>query len=654
MKLSTILDHIDSGLIALPEFQRGYVWNREQVRSLMDSLYYEHPVGSLLVWVANVDGVSYRGDAELASGFVKLLLDGQQRITSLYGIIRGKPPTFFQGNENAFRALYFNVGNEEFRFYQASRMANDPLWIDVTTLMQKGLDAYFQSLRGQPNYGILMARLNKISNIQQREFHIDEVTGPDKTVHVVVDIFNRVNSQGTTLSTGDLALAKICASWPECRNRMNSLIGHYKNAGYWFTRNWLLRTVNAIVTGEAGFEHLHNTPSERIKEGLQDSKRYIDEALNLISGRLGIDHNRVLFGRNALPIVARYLHKRGGRITDAGERDRVLYWYFQSAMWGRFSGATESFLNQDLKALEDVEGSIDRLIDNLRLWHGHLRIEPAHFGGWSLGARFYPVLYALTRTHDAKDFGTGLSLNSHLLGRMNALEVHHIFPKAVLYNHGDHGYSRTEVNAVANYCFLTKATNLQIGAAPPIEYFPQVEASHPGALASQWIPLDPDLWKVENYPRFLEERRRLLADAANALLQDLLHEQSSTTGSEKDAAPLLAPLVPGLTVSGGIESEQEQVALAELNNWVCARQLPPGQLEYELAHPDSGDPQVILDIAWPNGLQEGYSQPVAVLLDEQRRTLQVANDHGFRYFTDIPAFQEYVKTEILRDRSDDG
>ncbi len=644
MKVSTILDHIDSGHVALPEFQRGYVWNRDQVRSLMDSLYHEHPVGSLLVWVTNADGVIHRGDADLAAGAVKLLLDGQQRITSLYGIIRGKPPAFFQGNESAFRGLYFNVGDEEFRFYQPSRMANDPLWINVTTLMQEGLDAYFQSLRCKPNYGTLMARLNKISNIREREFHVDEVTGPDKTVNVVVDIFNRVNSQGTTLSNGDLALAKICASWPECRNRMNSLIDRWRNAGYWFTRDWLLRTVNAIVTGEARFEHLHNTPTERIKEGLEDSKRYIDEALNLISGRLGIDHNRVLFGRYALPIVARYLHKRGGRLTDAGERDRVLYWYFQSAMWGRFSGSTETFLNKDLEVLEDVEGGIDGLIDQLRLWHGHLRIEAAHFGGWSLGARFYPVLYALTRTRDAKDFGTGLSLNSHLLGRMNTLEVHHIFSKAVLYKHG---YSRTEVNAVANYCFLTKATNLHIGAAPPVEYFPQVEANQPGVLASQWIPLDPELWKVENYPSFLEKRRRLLADAANTLLKDLLHEKPSATGSEKDVASPLIPSVPPTTVSGSIESEQEQVALTNLNNWVCTHGLPPGQLEYELAHPDSGDPQAILDIAWPNGLQQGYSQPVAVLLDEEKWTLQIANDHGFRHFTSIDAFQKYVKSAIF-------
>ena len=91
MKLSTILDHIDSGHMALPEFQRGYVWNRDQVRGLMLSLYRGHPVGGLLVWATESHGAPARGEGPLAPGVVKLLLDGQQRITSLYGIIRGKP-----------------------------------------------------------------------------------------------------------------------------------------------------------------------------------------------------------------------------------------------------------------------------------------------------------------------------------------------------------------------------------------------------------------------------------------------------------------------------------------------------------------------------------------------------------------------------------
>src|SRR4030095_5551592 len=102
MQIATILDQIDLGSMALPEFQRGYVWNRDQVRGLMSSLYQRHPIGSLLVWVTKTETAHVRGDRSLAPVMVKLILDGQQRMTSLYGIIRGRPPAFFDGNPRAF------------------------------------------------------------------------------------------------------------------------------------------------------------------------------------------------------------------------------------------------------------------------------------------------------------------------------------------------------------------------------------------------------------------------------------------------------------------------------------------------------------------------------------------------------------------------
>ncbi len=650
MKISTILDNIDSGYMALPKFQRGYVWNRDQVRGLMDSLYRRHPVGSLLVWATPEEEVSHRGEQDLAPGVVRLLLDGQQRVTSLYGIIRGEPPAFFDGNARTFTGLYFHLQDEEFRFYQRTHMQDDPLWINVSELMKGGHDGLGEQIyrlgrlpEFKAMYGKFNGRLNQILGIRDIDLHVEEVTGPDKTIDVVVDIFNRVNSGGTKLSQGDLALAKICGSWPEGRERMQSILQRWRESGYDFSLDWLLRNVNAIVTGEARFVHLHEVPTAAIQDGLARAERGIDHALNLIDGRLGLDHDRVLFGRYALPVMSRYIDKRGGQLADVTERDRLLYWYFQSAMWGRFSSANESKLDQDYEAIQDTDGGIGRLLDQLRLWRGSFRVEPAHFRSWGRGARFYPVLYALTRVGDARDWGTGLALKRSLLGRMNTLEVHHIFPKGLLYRRD---FQRSQVNAIANFCFLTKDTNLRIRDRPPSEYLPEIEERHPGALASQWIPMEEDLWQKENYLRFLEERQRLLAQAANSLLGELLHD--GATEHEVEMAPPVEVSVPQPgPVPGGIEDAEEEAILMDLNEWVRGNGLPEGKLGFELSHPDTGDPLAILDLAWPNGLQDSYSQPVALLLGEEPETLQMANDHGFRHFTSADAFKRYTEAEVL-------
>lgn len=407
MKISTVLDHIDSGHMALPEFQRGYVWNREQVRGLFDSLYKRHPVGALLVWATESRTAQHRGSGPLVAGVVKLLLDGQQRMTSLYGVIRGKPPQFFDGNAQAFTGLRFHLEAEVFEFYQPVKMKDDPLWIDVTELMKRGttgLGGFVTYLSAQPDLaqrmGEYVGRLSRLLGVADVDLHIEEVAGNDKTLDVVVDIFNRVNSGGTKLSKGDLALAKICADWPDGRGEMKAKLREWESSDYRFNLDWLLRSVNTVLTGEAKFQYLHDKSAEDVREALKHATTHIDQILNLIGGRLGLDHDQVFFGRFGVPVLARFLEQR--RLRGAGpmnerERDKLLFWYVQAAMWGRFSGSTESFIDQDLEALEGSDGGVDRLLEQLRLWHGGFQAEPNHFMGWSVGARFYPVLYMLTR-----------------------------------------------------------------------------------------------------------------------------------------------------------------------------------------------------------------------------------------------------------------
>lgn len=643
MKIDVVLSQIDLGSIALPEFQRGYVWNRDQVRGLMDSLYKRHPVGSLLVWETRTENAPARGDGELALGTVKLLLDGQQRITSLYGIIRGKAPTFFDGNPQAFKDLYFNLEEETFEFYGPVKMRDNPLWIDVTRLMQEGVGATIGRLLTNPELAprldTYISRITAVEGIKHIDIHIEEVTGEDKTVDVVVDIFNKVNSGGTKLSKGDLALAKICAEWPDARDEMKARLDKWQRVGFHFRLEWLLRCINAIVTGEALFSALANVKPDQVRYGLDEAEKSVDTLLNLISSRLGLDHDRVLGSRYSFPLLARFLVQHGGRLPDYKETGKLLYWYVHTFLWGRYAGSTESVLNQDLALIEENEGALDRLIEQLRQNRGDLNIQPNDFLGWSRGARFYPLLYMLTRVYHARDWETGIELSNNLLGRLSSLQMHHIFPKSLLYKHG---YTMSEVNALANFTFLTQETNLLVSNRDPGQYIPQYIEQHPGAIESHWIPMDPELWKIENYREFLAARRELLADAANTFLNGLL------AGSVPESEVTIPVMERSDAHSrGSVSTEDEEQTIIDCAEWVVEQGLPLGEIMYEVSDPESGEPLAILDLAWPDGLQEGLSQPVALLLNESEEVEHAANHAGFRYFTTVDAFQTYVRREIL-------
>jgi hypothetical protein len=634
-KLAAILDQIDSGSVLLAEFQRGYVWNRDQVRGLMRSLYLGYPVGGLLTWETQADGSLVRGEATVTPALRVLILDGQQRITSLYGITRGQPPAFFQGDEKAFSGLRFNVEDEPFEFYAPAKMRDDPRWIDVTSLFTLGLEHHIGLLNAhpetQPRIVSYMERLARLRQVLERDFHEEKITGEDKTIDVVVDIFNRVNSGGTKLSKGDLALAKKCAHWPESRGAMRAHLDRWGKEGYSFNLDWLLRNTTAVATGRAEFSSLDNVPVTDFQQALEASAKYVGQFLDVAAGRLGLDHDRVLMGRYAFPVICRMLHLAGGHFADSAETDRVLYWYIHSALWGRFAGSTETVLNQDY----DTAGraGVSSLISALERWRGgNLTIDGQDFEGFGQGSRFYPLLYLLTRVQGARDFGSGLPLHSHLLGHLTSLQIHHIFPKALLYAAG---YGKGQVNAVANFCFLTQDANLAIGKRKPEDYFGEVEAKHPGALASQWIPQDPALWRIDRYPDFLAARRDLLAKAANAFLDQLRSGSAPGAGQPLDRRTVVIEDLEDLDA----RRDQVMALIAELVELGCA----DPAVDCEVSDPATGDVLAIAEACWPEGLQPGQGDPVILELDSAEADLARLMELGYEVFTSVDSLRGYVR-----------
>jgi len=632
MKISEILNQIDLGSYALPEFQRGYVWNRDQVKKLMMSLYRGYPIGGLLIWVTTTDPSITRGDGQLTPGVVNLILDGQQRITSLYGIIRGHAPKFFDGNSSSFTGLYFNIKEEYFEFYMATKMKDNPDWISVTELLQKGAGNYFNEADEERKMYLLnsFGVLNRLDNIKNVDLYISNVTGEDKTIDVVVEIFNNVNTGGTKLNKGDLALAKICSMWPDARSEMKKYLKQLQGAGYYFSLEWLLRCITVYMTGRPYFSELDKYSIDEFKKSLYETEQMIGLCLDHIGSRLGLDHDRVLASKFAIATMIGYLHAQPSAKLDNAHWNKLMYWYIHTFLWGRYASATESKMAQDMNVISEGEG-VEGMLRLIRQQRGDLTLNPDDFWGWSTGARFYPLLYLLTRMNHAKDFGSGLELTHGLLGKNSTLEVHHIFPKDILYKAGK---SKSIVNSLANYAFLTKETNLEISNRRPEEYMAYYSKKQPGALESNWIPIDPELWKVENYEVFLQKRRELLAKGANEFLQSL-YEDAVPTANIENFTDRLAP---------NVQDEEEENQMAEVAHWMEENGFDSGERNYVI---DDNGNDVILDIAWPDGVQTGLSKPLTLLLNETEEVYAAANRCGYTYLTNIQDFKDYVKTNYI-------
>ena len=261
------------------------------------------------------------------------------------------------------------------------------------------------------------------------------------------------------------------------------------------------------------------------------------------------------------------------------------------------------------------------------------------FVGGAEAPDFTPLLYMLTRVWQARDWETGIELKGHLLGNMSALELHHIFPKSLLYKAE---YETSDVNSLANFTFLTKETNLKVSNKDPSKYLAAYAQKDPALLESHWIPTDPQLWQVNRYQDFLSARRQLLAAAANEFIETLLRGEVPELPIGDRMLDSSAKHIPG-----GIAREEEDDLLIEVNEWVVRGGLSEGEFLYELADPQTGHPYGVLDLAWPDGLQAGLSVPVALLVDEPAETEAAANRAGYRYFTDVDSFRSYIDQEIV-------
>ena len=228
MKISAILDKIDERQLFVPAFQREYVWKRDDAKQLLDSLIKEYPTGTMLTWETNhppeLKG-AYQYDER--QGAVRILLDGQQRITTLYMLIRGAIPPYYTEAEiaNDTRGLHVNVETLELEYYAKQKMEKDPRWQNITNIFQKKVRPrdIFRQLedRGEAVDRLREDRIDEsvrsVELILDRDF--PEQTIPVKaTIREAIDIFYKVNASGIALTDAELALAQISGYWPQARD----------------------------------------------------------------------------------------------------------------------------------------------------------------------------------------------------------------------------------------------------------------------------------------------------------------------------------------------------------------------------------------------------------------------------------------------------
>ncbi len=272
MKISTILDKVDEHQLFVPAFQREYVWKRDDVKQLIDSLIKEYPTGTMLTWeTANPPELKGPHKYDSKQGAVRLLLDGQQRVTSLYMLIRGKLPPYYTQKEIEVdtRGLYVNLETLELSYYVKARMESNPLWQDITGVFSRKVRArdVVRDLedKGEPVDRDRQDRLDDntraIENVLDREF--PEQTIPVKAnVRVAIDIFHKVNVGGVSLTDAELALAQISGYWPQARDLFKAKLEKLKEEGFDFKLDFIVYVLLGCVYG-IGHEEIARRGKQR-------------------------------------------------------------------------------------------------------------------------------------------------------------------------------------------------------------------------------------------------------------------------------------------------------------------------------------------------------------------------------------------------------
>ena len=559
ISVQNLVSEVGRNLLRLPEMQRGYVWRATRVRDLLDSLYRGYPSGNILVWETDEETQVREmavGQSSPSSGQFKLLLDGQQRLTSLSAVLRGEhvvvrgrsrpidilfnldhPDTleealeFDDDDDNDPDELDDDENNEElsveertrkFTFVVHSRrLAAMPNWVSVTEIMKTDSDAPFLKKAGvatfdDARYEKYTTRLQRVRGIRNYMYNV-QVLDRSMSYEEVTEVFVRVNSLGAKLRSSDLALAQITARWKGSLKIFEEFGRECADESFPLLTGTLVKALVVHATGQNKFMTVHTLSLEDLQDGWVRAKRGLKWAINFFRNNVGIESPALMSSPFGLLAVA-YAAEHFDFSPSQSDLVKLRFWTAVSNARGRYSrGSSETLLDQDLSMIRRNAG-IDALIESLKQQFGRLHFDVEELDGRTHRSSFFRAMFIASRQRGAVDWKTGIAISVHNLGNEHKLQYHHIFPKATLKS----SYNTQQIDDLANLAFISGKTNQSISAKPVSEYLPGV-AKKLGieSLKSQSIPLDRQLWNIDQYDSFKSARRIELTEMVNSYLGTL-------------------------------------------------------------------------------------------------------------------------------------
>ena len=507
-RLASLLADVERGNIKIPVFQREYIWTDEQIISLLDSIYRGYPVGSLLMWSTREELKHERN----VGGFVlpetpedypvNYILDGQQRLTTLYGVFNSDGSTADAELADRFNIVY--LPDEDSFAHHLSVGASPKIHLnkilDTTKLLVE-----------LPNYNDNQKA--KIATLTEsfKDYEFPIVTIRERSNKEVCSIFQRINSSGTPLSNLELLTAWTWSDQFDLRREIEELLDILKDKGYEFIDQSLLMRMLASLTCNDSIDSddLVDVDPDVLVDGMKKLKSAVLLAVDFLEGQLKIKNVVFLpFPIMLIPIVNFYASISK---PNSDQLTQIRKWFWQTSLTLRYKAGTNRLVLEDLTKISKIakgEQPFDTSSPPVK--------NDLFSSTWRINSTAAKASLCLMAQLKPKSFLTGSEVDlGTVLSAYNARQFHHIYPKAFL---SGKGIAFHEANVIANICFLSAAENNSISDKDPKNYFAKIPINQKDEIFDAAVIPDKARKGTLDFKEFVKQRTEKLIEVGQVLI----------------------------------------------------------------------------------------------------------------------------------------